>query len=223
MQKTLCAGRGLVLILAWGLLACATAHADLTPPYIADASARLRNNPKTYDRADQFCRGKRLDDACELPGNPLQGGGTGVCRSSVNDRGEIERACVRTTRVEIDRGVPSGGFVASPARCKPYIDWVQRNDPSEPEPVLPYGCKHPEQPLTDRFCKGKAVGDACAVELRVDGRPEQYPGACTNEWQSKRFYNMGWVALRRQVMTCASAPAFERQFSPASWLDKLWQ
>lgn len=223
MQKTLSVGRGFVLILAWGVLAFATAHADVTPPHIADAWTRLRNNPKTYDQADQFCRGKRLDDACELPGNPLQGGGAGVCRSSVNARGEIERACVRTTRVEIDNGVPSGGFVASPALCKPYIDWVQRNDPAEPAPELPFDCKPPAQPLADRFCKGKAAGDACAVEMRVDGKAEQYPGACTSEWQSQRFYYRGSREALRQVMTCASPQAFERQFSPASWLDKLWQ
>lgn len=223
MQKTLRVGRELVLILAWGVLACATAHADVTPPYIADAWARLRNNPKTYDRADQFCRGKRLDDACELPGNPLQGGGAGVCRSSVNAGGEIERACVRTTHVAIDRGVPSGGFVASSSLCKPYNDWVERNNRSEPEPVLPFGCKPPEQPLTDRFCKGKAVGDACTVEMRVDGEPEQYPGTCADERQSERFYYMGSRQALRHVMTCGTPMAFERQFSPASWLDKLWQ
>ncbi|WP_416047100.1 hypothetical protein [Cupriavidus basilensis] len=223
MQKTLSMGRGRVLILAWGVLAFATAHADVTPPHIRDAWARLRDNPKTYDQTDQFCRGKRLDAACELPGNALQGGGTGVCRSSVNDRGEIARSCIRTTRVEIDSDVPSGGFVASPALCKPYIDWVQRNDPSEPAPVLPFGCKPPAQPLTDRFCKGRAVGDVCAVEMRVDGKPEQYPGTCANKWQSERFYYMGSREALRQVMTCGSPPTFERQFSPASWLDKLWQ
>lgn len=223
MQKTLRVGRGLVWILAWGVLACGTVHADVTPPHIANAWARLRDNPKTYDVADQFCRGKRLDDACELPGNPLQGGGVGVCRSSVNAGGEIERACVRTTRVAIDSGVPSGGFVASPSLCQSYIEWVQRGKSSEPPPVLPYGCEPPAQPLTDRFCKGKAVGDACAVEMRVDGKPEQYPGTCASERQSERFYYMGYREAHREVMSCVSPAAFERQFSPASWLDKLRQ
>lgn len=223
MKKTLNIGHGLALLLTWGVLALATAHADVTPPHIRDAWTRLRDNPKTYDQADQFCRGKRLDEACELPGNPLQGGGAGVCRSPVNTRGEIERACTRTTRVEIDRDVPPDGFVASPTLCQPYNDWAQRNNPSEPPPALPYNCQPPAQPLVDRFCKGKSAGDACAVEMRVDGKPGQYPGVCANEWQSQRFYYMGSREALRQVMTCGSPPAFERQFSPASWLDKLWQ
>lgn len=223
MPKTLRVGCALGVILALGVLARGTAHADVTPPHIANAWARLRDNPKTYDVVDQFCRGKSLDDACELPGNPLQGGGAGVCRSSVNTGGEIERACVRTAHVVIDSGVPPGGFVASPSLCKPYNDWVERNNRSEPEPVLPFGCKHPEQPLTDRFCKGKAVGDACTVEMQVDGKPEQYSGTCAAEWQSERFYYMGSRQAIRQVMTCASPQAFERKFSPASWLDKLRQ
>ena len=41
------------------------ARADIIPPGVREAEQRLRDDPKTFDRVDQFCAKRRVGAACE--------------------------------------------------------------------------------------------------------------------------------------------------------------
>ena len=47
------------------------ASADVLPPQAIETEHRLRENPQAFDRADQFCTGRSVGDACQMPGTAL--------------------------------------------------------------------------------------------------------------------------------------------------------
>ena len=49
------------------------ARADVIPPGVREAEQRLRDNPKAFDRVDQFCAQRKVGAACTLPFYLLRG------------------------------------------------------------------------------------------------------------------------------------------------------
>lgn len=193
-------------------------RADVIPPEAARAEARLRDNPKAFDRADRFCGGRGIGAACSIPGDALAGGGAGVCRNALDGtRTQIDLSCERTAVVTIDRGLPSGGFTLPEPVCSG----------AEGAAVVRaqgYSCTPPKAPLQDRFCTGRSVGAACEASLVVDGKPVRNAGVCARVTESApRFYFRGWQVPTREVLQCVSAKPVERGYRPVSWWQKFRQ
>ena len=199
-------------------LAILPAWSDVIPPTVAQARERLRANPNTYDMVDQFCGGKKRGDACTLAGTAFDGGGPGVCGPIVSDK--IYLTCVRQSSVSIDRQLPDGGYTSSDPACQ---DYLKRAAEGRAPAAQPADCDPAPQPVSDRFCKGIAVGSACMAEMRVDGRLETHPGVCKTSEQSKYGRYGGRPQTLRTVLTCEPANRIGHAYSPANWLDKLKQ
>jgi hypothetical protein len=202
------------------LLFTTTTSADLISPRLADARSRLHANPDTYDQVDQYCSGLKRDAACSLPGNAFEGGGPGVCKTGINHSAVIDMVCEQRASVAIDRQIPDGGFVADERLCEPYRAALASGLPL---PKQPWNCAPPPKALTDQFCRSAAVGGACTAEVVVDGRKERHPGVCNPVLQTENFYHQGRRQATRSVLMCQPASSVVRQFSPASWLQKLKQ
>lgn len=202
------------------LMFAGAACADLISPRLADAQSRLHANPQTYDQVDQFCSGKKRDEACSMPGSAFEGAGPGVCKTDINNNAVIEMACVQTATVAVDRRIPDGGYVADERLCQPYQAALAAG---RPPPKQPWNCTPPAQALTDQFCAMAAAGDACTAEAVVDARRERHPGVCTSVIQTENFYHQGRRQATRSVLMCMPTSKIVRQFSPASWLQKLKQ
>jgi hypothetical protein len=72
------------------------AQADLLPPQAVEAAKRLADNPCAFDRTYEYCKGKKVADACTLPGNLFAGGGEGVCKNQLTRwASTIDLNCVR--------------------------------------------------------------------------------------------------------------------------------
>lgn len=199
--------------LALILLISSFAHADLIPPDIAAAQQRLRDNPKLYDRVDQFCHGKQPQDACQLPGKPFAGGGEGTCVNQVNESNKtIDMTCERNDAVTIDRKLPQGGFVGGRDLCP--------NGPG-PSPNPNWGCKPITPTPADQFCQGKKTGASCTVELEYQGKPQRDQGVCTAITETDSFYYQGHRSTSRQVIRCEPTSAVKREMKPASWWEKV--
>ena len=207
---------GLVLAALWWLHGLAMA--DLIPPQAEAAAKRLQDRPRSFDRADNFCLNKKPGAACTIAGSHLAEGGEGVCDNRINTSlGSIDLVCLRTAEVEIDRGLPEGGFVADKVLCDPAdrLAW---------EGKQPWNCKPLQPRPADRFCQGKAVGASCTVSLRYQGQPEQHEGICRTVTEEQRYYYAGNRVRSREVIRCESAeePA-QRSWHDATWWQKLWQ
>ncbi|MFN5010792.1 MAG: hypothetical protein ACK5F5_06170 [Gammaproteobacteria bacterium] len=213
--------RSALLLVAAALVASVpvpAARADVIPPGVREAEQRLRDNPKAFDRVDQFCAQRKVGAACTLPGDALAGGGAGVCRNALDEtRTRIDLSCVRRATVTIDRGLPAGGFVLPAHVC------------ADPEGAAVarergYGCTPAAQPLPDRFCAGRSVGAACEAALSVDGKPVRNAGVCARVTESApRFYFRGWQVARRDALQCVSATPVVRDHKPVSWWQKVRQ
>lgn len=208
----------LLAALAATLPSAPALRADVLPPRQLEAEQRLRENPKAFDRVDGFCAGRAVGAACTLPGTALAGGGAGLCRSSVTlPEGLIDLRCERTTRVVIDRGLPTTGFVLPPHVCTVP-------EGAEAARSRGYGCTPAPQPTVDRFCRGRAVGAACEVALTVDGKPMRDAGVCARVTESApRFYFRGWQVAKREVIQCVSAQPVQHELKPLSWWQKVRQ
>lgn len=204
--------------LAPAALLAPAARADVIPPGVMQAEQRLRDNPKAFDRADQFCAKRAIGAACSIPGDALAGGGTGVCRNGLDaTRTRIDLRCERGAKVVIERGLPAGGFTL-PAR------FCEVPEGAEIARSLGYGCKPPAQPPQDRFCAGRAVGAACTAELTVDGKPVRNAGVCARVSESApRFYFRGWQVAQREVVQCNAAKPVAHDMKPLSWWQKVRQ
>lgn len=194
--------------------------ADVLPPQAAEAARRLRENPQSFDRVDNFCQGRKPGAACTIDGSHFAGGGEGRCESAINrSSNTIDLSCQRTANVFIDDGLPDGGFVADSSLC------------SSPEDVQaaargqrPWNCTPLPATPADRFCRGKPKGAACTVTLSYDGRVEQHPGVCNAVTERQGFYYMGRRTMTREVIRCEppQAPA-ARTWTDATWWQKLTQ
>jgi len=209
----------LAMVLAAALASAAlmpAAHADIVPPAVQEATQRLRDDPKTFDRVDQFCAKRSIGAACTLPGDALAGGGAGVCRNGLDaTRTQIDLRCERKATVAIDRGLPTGGFTLPANFCEvPEGAAVARE--------RGFGCKPPTGPPHDRFCAGRTVGAACEAALTVDGKPVRNAGVCARVTESApRFYFRGWQVAKRDVVQCVSAQPVVHDFKPATWWQKV--
>lgn len=208
----------LLAALAATFASSAALRADVLPPQRVEAEERLRQNPKAFDRVDRFCAGRAVGAACTIPGDALAGGGAGLCRNSITmPEGQIDLRCERSTKVEIDRGLPSTGFAVPPHVC-------QVPEGAEVARRLGFGCTPSPRPLEDRFCRGRAVGAACEVALRVDDRPLRSTGVCARVTESApRFYFRGWHVAKRAVVQCVSAQPVQHEMKPLSWWQKVRQ
>jgi hypothetical protein len=192
------------------------ARADIIPPGVREAEQRLRDDPKTFDRVDQFCAKRRVGAACAIPGDALAGGGVGVCRNGLDaTRTQIDLRCERSASVVIERGLPEGGFTLPAYFCEvPEGAEVARQ--------RGYGCKPPAAPPHDRFCTARAVGAACEADLTVDGKLVRNAGVCARVTETApRFYFRGWQVAKRDVVQCVSADPVVRDFKPATWWQKV--
>lgn len=204
--------RGLALLLLAAMPY--TSWADLIPPQAQAAAQRLRDNPQSFDRTDNYCQDRKPGAACTIAGSRLAGGGEGVCENRVNSSlGSIDLLCRRSNEVSIDRGLPEGGFVADSDLCKP-------SDTEAWEGKRPWNCRPLKPAPADRFCRDQAVGASCVVSLRYQGQLEQQTGVCKTVTEEEGFYYMGRRVKTREVIRCEAvdAPA------PRSWIDAtVWQ
>ena len=194
------------------------ASADVLPPQAIETEHRLRENPQAFDRADQFCTGRSVGDACQMPGTALAGGGAGVCRNGIDvSRTRIDLRCERTAKVSLERGLPAEGFVLPAYFCEnPEGAAIVRS--------RGFSCTPAAQPPHDRFCQGRGIGAACTALLTVDGTPVRDAGVCARITESApRFYFRGWQIARREVVNCVSPEPIERRYKDVSWWQKVWQ
>lgn len=201
------------------------ATADALPPEIATAAARLHDNPKAFDRIDTFCNGKRVGDACSIPGDTFAGGGEGVCSNAINRQtSTIDLSCVRTGRVSIDRKLPDGGFVHDRILCSGNGQTGNAATSDTPR----WNCKPLVPTPADQFCKGKTVGAACTVKLVYESealgdKHEQYEGVCKHIVQTESVYFRGRHTATREVVQCEPVNETTHTYTPATWWQKLTQ
>lgn len=209
------------VLLSLALLSAAVgsaARADVIPPQVQQAEQRLRDNPRSFDRADQFCAKRSVGAACLLPGDALAGGGAGVCRNALDGtRTQIDLSCERRATVTIDRGLPAGGFTLPAHVCGDAEGAAVARSRG-------YSCTRPAETPQDRFCAGRRVGAACEATLSVDGKPVVNAGVCARVTESApRFYFRGWQTAQREVLQCVSAKPVVRDHKPVSWWRKVRQ
>lgn len=210
-----------VLLISTALL-CLPAAADLLPPQAHEAAMRLRANPDAFDRIDNFCSDKKRGDACTIPGSVLAGGGEGVCKNELNrSTFTIDLSCEREGRVAIDRKLPEGGFVHDDSLCRQQAKEAASGN--VPPGESRWNCAPLDPMPADRFCQGKAAGNACAVELRYQGTTQTHEGVCKQVREFSGFYYQGRRTATREVIRCEPETAVTRTFSPVSWWKKLLQ
>jgi hypothetical protein len=188
------------------------------PPQAIETEHRLRENPQAFDRADQFCTGRSVGDACQIPGTALAGGGAGVCRNGIDvSRTRIDLRCERTAKVSLERGLPAEGFVLPAYFCEnPEGAAIVRS--------RGFSCTPAAQPPHDRFCQGRGIGAACTALLTVDGTPVRDAGVCARITESApRFYFRGWQIARREVVNCVSREPIEHRYKDVGWWQKVRQ
>lgn len=198
------------------------AYADVLPPQALDAATRLKDNPNAYDRVDNFCNGKKKGDACMLPGNLFEGGGEGTCVNEINRSTYVlEMSCQRPGSVYLDRKLPEEGFVHDEGLCRQQAqEQAAAGGASVPSR---WNCKPLDPMPADRFCQGKAVGNACSVELRYQGKFSQADGTCQQVTEKQGFYYQGRRLMTRDVIRCEPLRTVTRTYTPATWWQKLTQ
>lgn len=197
------------------------AWADVLPPQAADVSERYRNNPKAFDRNDQWCDGRSVGDACSIPGNPLEGGGAGECQRNVHRSDfQIDLLCAVRPTPAIDRDMPDGSWRASASLCAQASKY-----PSTGETLRSQGWACDAQPVVvDRFCKGRTVGDRCTAQVRVGETVQAVDGVCKAGLDTQSSYFQGRITLTRDTVTCQGQnPMPERVLQPVSAWRKLFQ
>jgi hypothetical protein len=213
--------RSVVLwVVLWVVLAAVVpgASADVLPLQAIETEQRLRENPQAFDRADQFCSGRSVGDACRMLGTALAGGGAGICRNGIDSsRTRIDLRCERTAKASLARGLPSEGFVLPAYFCEnPEGAAIARS--------RGFSCTPAAQPPHDRFCQGREIGAACTALLTVDGTPVRDAGVCARITESApRFYFRGWHIAQREVVNCVSPKPIERRYKEVSGWQKVRQ
>ncbi len=152
----------------------------------------MQDDPKTYDRADQFCARKSVGSPCSVPGNPFEGGGTGTCQTRLNDKQQtIDSLCTFGERREVRRNMPDRDYRGAEVICD-----KARRDPNAQD-VVEFLVQNkitcgPTPTIPDQFCDGKAVGEACVAEMLVNGSISTYPGRCGEKDERVEFYSYGY-------------------------------
>lgn len=188
------------------------AVADVIPnPFETRLPERLADNPRVYDRVDNFCTGKKIGEACSVPGDVFAGGGEGVCLNKIVSEditlryGTIDLLCVQNNPPVYDRKLP----------CDP----VEEGTEAHPITV----CKYMTPPPADQFCANKKLGDACSVSFSYQGNAEQREGICALSKEviaEKAHYG---ADLTRPVVLCSPPTVVERTYVTIPWWKKLFQ
>lgn len=202
----------LILLILPLLLLASVARADLLPPGASEARQRYEKFQDVYDRSDQFCRNKEVGASCTIPGTAFEGGGAGVCSRDLADRAtQIDLRCKLSAPARIERRVPDGPFFRG--SCTPDEEKAAKN--------AGLTCKDPE-PVADRFCAGRKVGDTCNAEFTVDGKQQSEAGRCGVTTEEYSYYQYGRRTATRRVVLCQplqAAPA--AVFEKAPLVDKF--
>ncbi len=188
------------------------AHADVMPPQMGRAEERLRENPDTYDRVDNYCKGKKPKAVCLIAGSTFAGGGEGTCVNRIRGDGNIDLTCERSEKAWIERKLPEGGFVADHDLCMGRHGKLEGTE---------YNCTPLDPSPSDQFCTGRRVGGACTVVLTYKGKTEKHAGICRNVTETESFYHWGHREATREVIRCEPPSIPQRTFEPVSWAQKL--
>jgi hypothetical protein len=192
-----------------------TVFGDVVPTRVIELQQRHADNPKIYDRMDNYCKDKKPGMDCVIPGSTFSGGGKGSCRTEINRLNDtIDLACQRTGQVELDRKLPEGGFYYEPNLCKEHPGCVNDCPPTwycTPQTEIPH----------DQFCQGNREGGSCTVELTYQNKIERHPGTCNVVEESEDFYYQGHNTAHRLVVRCEPPHLPERTYTPAKWYKKV--
>lgn len=196
----------LCLALAW-----TAAQADLLPRQAVELDQRFSRNPDAFDRTDPWCDGHGVNDRCVVPGNALEGGGRGQCLRSIDRPGYryIDLKCALSPSPRIDRGLPDARWHAGEDLCKGRGGAARDAMREAQVQALGWTCAEPPV-VSDRFCQGRAPGDACIADVVVGNDVEHAAGICKRTVESMSAYHQGPRTLTRTLVLCVS------EHSPAS-------
>lgn len=220
------------------LVSSSIAVADLLPTYQDLLEQRVRNDPRHYDHADQFCRRKNLGDDCKISGSALEGGGDGKCNLDLDGWGNrLIAKCELVSLPQIDRQLPDSPYELSSWLCKEL-----KPKPGEQLKELITGkflsCE-PVPTVSDRFCVDRKPGDACTAQLTVNGKVVENPGVCQSQNDRLRLdesrislERIPYVYLREQItrpsVLCVAKNRVEHAIRPSrppgllDWLHWPW-
>ncbi|WP_028602687.1 hypothetical protein [Ottowia thiooxydans] len=200
------------------------AHADLLPPQAAPLQQRFAENPQAYDRVDPWCKSLTVNEACTIPGNTLQGGGSGQCKRSM-DRSYryIDLTCSLNVRPVIERGLPSGPWQAWAGYCGPPGSPPRDAAQLSQMQTMGWSCEEPAL-ATDRFCTGLTEDQACTLSVTAGATVSNFDGVCQRKTESKSIYHQGRKSLTRPVLQCQSPlPLTASPLEPVNAWRKLVQ
>lgn len=191
-------------------------RADILPRGAMEARERFARHKQVFDRTDQYCHGKAIGTACEIPGTAFEGGGKGSCQRDLPDRAsEIDLRCALKFPAEIDRQVPDGPFRKDLRRCD--------GSPENPGEDEGFTCADPA-PVADRFCAGQKENDPCSARFLVAGKEQSESGRCGMRTEEHRYYQYGYRTATRRVLQCLPVhPAPEPVFTRVPLTRKLAQ
>lgn len=213
------------LILVWSV--SLPVSADVMPLEVREAQDRLYANPMVYDRVDDFCKGKKPGASCLITGTTFSGGGEGMCTNLVNRSQSpitIDLSCVRISETRIDRKLPSDGFVVDMDLCQKEEKECKfgKKVSDGTECRIHWNCKPVTPTPSDQFCKGRAIGSPCTVELTYRSNDELHAGVCTEVVETANFYYDRRRTATRQVIRCEPPPMAARTYTPVNWHQKLF-
>ncbi|MEX8496869.1 hypothetical protein [Leptothrix ochracea] len=196
-----------------GMLGCTPTWADVLPFEVYQAQQRLEAHPDRYDRADQFCRGKRLHARCTIPDSVFSGGGPGTCRIQIDPSlYSIDLSCVLHDEAVVERDLPKGGYQAPDDLC--------HDGPSPVDGIDCDSAKSAHMPV-DRFCRSHFVGERCEVSFVHLGQTLRDSGTCQVVTEERPFYFRGRRKALRNVLRCEPIQPVQRQFTPTSWWERV--
>lgn len=210
-----------IFLIIFGLLAWAVAIADVLPPQALGLEERFRNYPGTFDRYDQWCDGRRVNDDCLIPGSPVEGGGEGTCQRLVQTGGsQIDLLCVRKLRLDIERDLPRDSWGADAALCE-----NAKSSDSMAQILKGLGWLCGERPVVaDKYCRGRQVGQQCTLNYSLDGQEKTFSGICRRDLEFQSSYYQGRRTLTRVTLMCEAAqPTPALVLKPLSAWRKLVQ
>lgn len=75
---------------------------------------------------------------------------------------------------------------------------------------------------SDRFCKGKKIGNPCKIEFVYDDKAQIAEGTCKLEVERKRSYYPG-TYKNRSTVQCQPEPLPQRTYTTVDFINKLMQ
>jgi hypothetical protein len=185
-------------LLLFSLLFCLPAFADLAPMRESSYSDNNAEDSKTGPilRADELCMDKKQGDSCLIPGSHWEGGGKGSCA-----RNGASLSCFPSNIVWMDRQVPCNRKVSGnrDLRCEPTAE-------------IP----------ADRFCTGKAVGNACTLEMGYGNTIEKIEGVCKADQDVVGMAHPNDPILRN-IIICALPQGEPKNYVPEFKQVPLWK